>query len=97
MINNTVRSKRFFSGIMSFLNRWPKVPLLPEGSRLRLLDALRIMAQKVGADALVDYGVFQIVSLEPYEGYWLDIGRPDDYMRAAEEFDQRKQQFLPPK
>lgn len=35
------------------------------------------------------------VAVEPYEGYWLDIGRPEDYMRAIEEFEQRKQQFLP--
>jgi NDP-mannose synthase len=35
------------------------------------------------------------VAVEPYEGYWLDIGRPDDYMRAVEEFEQRRQQFLP--
>jgi NDP-sugar pyrophosphorylase family protein len=36
------------------------------------------------------------VDVEPYEGYWLDIGRPDDYMRAVEEFEERKRQFLPP-
>jgi NDP-sugar pyrophosphorylase family protein len=35
------------------------------------------------------------VTVEPYEGYWLDIGRPDDYVRAIEEFEQRRQQFLP--
>jgi NDP-sugar pyrophosphorylase family protein len=39
----------------------------------------------------------ETVDVEPYEGYWLDIGRPDDYMRAVEEFEQRKVQFLPPK
>jgi NDP-mannose synthase len=36
------------------------------------------------------------VDVEPYEGYWLDIGRPDDYMRAVAEFEQRRPQFLPP-
>ena len=35
------------------------------------------------------------VTVEPYEGYWLDIGRPDDYARAVEEFEQRRQRFLP--
>jgi NDP-sugar pyrophosphorylase family protein len=35
------------------------------------------------------------VDVEPYEGYWLDIGRPDDYMQAVEEFEERKGQFLP--
>lgn len=28
-------------------------------------------------------------------GYWLDIGRPDDYMQAIEEFDSMKARFLP--
>ena len=35
------------------------------------------------------------VTVEPYEGYWLDIGRPDDYVRAVEEFEHRRQRFLP--
>ncbi len=34
------------------------------------------------------------VRVEPYTGYWLDIGRPDDYLQAIEEFDQRKAHFL---
>lgn len=29
-----------------------------------------------------------------FDGYWLDIGRPDDYMRAIEEFDAMKTSFL---
>ena len=35
------------------------------------------------------------VSVEPYDGYWSDIGRPDDYLHALEDFDQRRFQFLP--
>lgn len=34
------------------------------------------------------------VHVEAHDGYWLDIGRPDDYMKAIEEFDQRRGQFL---
>jgi NDP-sugar pyrophosphorylase family protein len=30
----------------------------------------------------------------PYEGYWLDIGRHDDYTRAVEEFEQMKPELL---
>ncbi len=30
----------------------------------------------------------------PFTGYWLDIGRPDDYARATEEFDARRGEFL---
>ena len=31
----------------------------------------------------------------PYEGYWLDIGRPDDYTRSIEEFERYKDRFIP--
>jgi NDP-mannose synthase len=31
----------------------------------------------------------------PHAGYWLDIGRPDDYARSIEEFDRYKDRFLP--
>jgi NDP-mannose synthase len=34
------------------------------------------------------------VHVEPHEGYWLDIGRPDDYMQAIEEFDKSRSAFL---
>lgn len=30
----------------------------------------------------------------PFDGYWLDIGRPDDYERAINEFEERKHLFL---
>jgi NDP-mannose synthase len=35
------------------------------------------------------------IHVERHEGYWLDIGRPDDYMQAIDEFEQRKLQILP--
>lgn len=31
----------------------------------------------------------------PFSGYWLDMGRPDDYARAVEEFEARRGEFLP--
>jgi len=31
----------------------------------------------------------------PHTGYWLDIGRPDDYTRSIEEFERYKDRFLP--
>jgi NDP-sugar pyrophosphorylase family protein len=37
----------------------------------------------------------QLVVGYPYAGYWLDIGRPDDYARAVEEFESMRAQFLP--
>jgi NDP-sugar pyrophosphorylase family protein len=29
-----------------------------------------------------------------HDGYWLDIGRPDDYARSIEEFERYKDRFL---
>lgn len=34
------------------------------------------------------------VNVAPFDGYWLDIGRPDDYMQAIEEFDKFKSRFI---
>ena len=52
---------------------------------------------KYGFDDLMKdlLGKDEPVTVEPYAGYWLDIGRPDDYMRAVEEFERRREQFLP--
>jgi NDP-mannose synthase len=34
------------------------------------------------------------VGVHPFEGYWLDIGRPEDYAQAIDEFDSIKSVFL---
>jgi NDP-mannose synthase len=31
----------------------------------------------------------------PFDGYWLDMGRPDDYATAIDEFEARRHEFLP--
>jgi NDP-sugar pyrophosphorylase family protein len=36
------------------------------------------------------------VASYPFDGYWLDIGRPDDYAVAIDEFESRRSEFLPP-
>lgn len=36
----------------------------------------------------------QPAAVRPFGGYWLDIGRPDDYIQAIEEFEQMKPRFL---
>lgn len=33
-------------------------------------------------------------TVRKFEGYWLDIGRPDDYSQAIDEFEYRREQFL---
>ena len=34
------------------------------------------------------------VSVKKHDGYWLDIGRPDDYEKAIDEFDKLKNVFI---
>lgn len=34
------------------------------------------------------------VAVRPFNGYWLDIGRSDDYVQAAKEFDSMKSRFI---
>lgn len=34
------------------------------------------------------------VSIKSFDGYWLDIGRPDDYIQAIEEFENMKDRFF---
>ena len=29
-----------------------------------------------------------------FDGYWLDIGRPEDYLQAIEEFDEMRARFI---
>jgi NDP-sugar pyrophosphorylase family protein len=35
------------------------------------------------------------VHVRPHDGYWLDIGRVEDYMIAIDDFDKKRAQFLP--
>ena len=35
------------------------------------------------------------INVRPHNGYWLDLGRPDDYAQAVEEFERRKDGLLP--
>lgn len=34
------------------------------------------------------------VQVESFEGYWMDIGRPDDYMQAIDDFAEKRLEFL---
>jgi len=36
----------------------------------------------------------ETVTVKTFDGYWLDIGRPDDYMQAIEEFQALKNRFI---
>jgi NDP-sugar pyrophosphorylase family protein len=39
-------------------------------------------------------GQGQRVNVYQFDGYWLDIGRPDDYEKAIQEFIKHREKFL---
>ena len=41
---------------------------------------------------LIDAG--ENVRIESFNGYWLDIGRPDDYMQAIDDFESMSKFFI---
>jgi NDP-sugar pyrophosphorylase family protein len=55
-----------------------------KGLRLDFPDLIKTLIQN--GENVVSY---------PFRGYWLDMGRPDDYERAVLEFEARKTDFLP--
>ena len=36
----------------------------------------------------------ETINLKKFYGYWLDIGKPDDYMRAIDDFDKMKDKLF---
>jgi NDP-sugar pyrophosphorylase family protein len=58
---------------------------IPKDVRLDLPDLVK---QLVAAG--------ETVNCYPYDGYWLDIGRPDDYQQATADFEKLAAQLLPP-
>jgi len=62
----------------------PKVlDYIRPGERLDLPDLVHMLLQN--GDKVMGF---------PYDGYWLDIGRPDDYEQAVEEFSRLRGEFL---
>lgn len=57
---------------------------IPKGQRIDLPDLLMQM---------VDAG--EVANCYLYDGYWLDIGRVDDYQQAVQDFEQQRNAFLP--
>jgi NDP-sugar pyrophosphorylase family protein len=57
---------------------------VPDGRKYGFDDLMRdLLARRAG------------VHVEKFNGYWLDIGRPDDYMQAVDEFEQWRDRLLP--
>jgi NDP-sugar pyrophosphorylase family protein len=60
------------------------VKYVPKGGYLDFPDL--ILALIAAGEKVIAY---------PFSGYWQDLGRPDDYEQAAEDFDTLRHQFLP--
>jgi len=56
---------------------------VPAGEYLDFPDLMRQMLQ-----------VDELVVAYPFDGYWQDLGRPDDYEQAAQDFESMRAQFL---
>ena len=54
-------------------------------------DAVPYGFDNLMIDLLHDH---KTVDVKRYDGYWLDIGRPDDYLQAIEEFHDMKDRFI---
>ena len=57
---------------------------IPRNQYLDFPDLVQILL--AGGQKVVGY---------PFSGYWQDLGRPDDYEQAAQDFERLKKQFLP--
>jgi NDP-sugar pyrophosphorylase family protein len=58
--------------------------LIEEGRHFDLPDLIKLLLTR--GERVASY---------PFDGYWLDIGRHDDHAQAVEEFEARRDQFLP--
>jgi NDP-sugar pyrophosphorylase family protein len=59
------------------------LPYIPAGRPYGFDDLMRdLLARNASVDVI------------PHGGYWLDIGRPDDYQRAIEDFESGRQELL---
>lgn len=56
---------------------------IPRGQYLDFPDLIKILL--AAGERVIGY---------PFEGYWQDLGRPDDYEQAAKDFDRMKPQFF---
>ena len=60
------------------------LPYIPHGERLDLPELVL---------KLIEQG--EKVNIYKFDGYWLDIGHPDDYVKAVQEFQANRKKFLP--
>ncbi len=60
----------------------------------RVLDAIPRSAYGFDSLMLDLIAREESVAVKTHAGYWLDIGRPDDYMQAIEEFDNLKHKLI---
>jgi NDP-sugar pyrophosphorylase family protein len=90
-----VNENRFLSGF----KEKPKIPFeVSMGIYILNKKALELIPENkyYGFDHLVLdlLRADQKINVVLHEGYWLDIGRPDDYMKAIDEFDSMKHIFI---
>lgn len=76
-------SSRYLVSMGVYMANRRIMDMIPEG-RSYGFDNLMVDLLAAGKPAAIRH----------FDGYWLDIGRPDDYIQAIEEFEQLKPRFL---
>ena len=67
-----------------YVFQYDAIKYVPDGVYFDFPDLVRTLIER--GERVASY---------PFKGYWLDIGRPDDYAMAVEEFDQKRKELLP--
>lgn len=60
------------------------IPYISKGERLDFPDLIKILL-----------AAGELVNGFPFSGYWQDLGRPDDYEQATNDFERMRSSFLP--
>jgi NDP-sugar pyrophosphorylase family protein len=60
------------------------ISYIPRGEYLDFPDLVKKLL--AAGESVVGY---------PYDGYWQDLGRPDDYEAATQDFEKMRFEFLP--
>lgn len=106
-ISSHVREQRIDYGVLEknaegYLSGFREKPKSCYLVSMGVYMASRRIMQYIPADTIYGFDHLMLdliaakkpASVREFDGYWLDIGRPDDYMQAIEEFDQMKPRFL---
>ena len=86
------------NSLIKFIEKPKKTYKMSMGVYMLKKDILKYIPKEkhFGFDNLM-YKLLKLkkrINVEPHNGYWLDIGRPNDYILATEQFKKMKKKLL---